>query len=196
MNLFSSPDARFWQARLRPGEQLVWIGRPRLTVTLGWPVLWAVGPAIGFAMLHLFASFSEPSAPGLREVFTNWQEHTIPLTMMAGIAYCAVYLFRFGLLFPSQQLYAITDRRLMVWRPALSPGLIEEEIDSQLKLESPKRPRNSVHFSSEILRKRSAGTFSVGPNGTTQRQVGFINPRDGEGMMQALEKVMSGGRVR
>lgn len=193
MNTFSTPDARFWQERLRPVETLLWVGRPRFTVTLSRSTLWAITPACLYAAIYLARHFREDGAAGIVEMLSDWQDHPIPLTMIAVLILCALYLFRFGFLLPSQHLYAITDRRLMVWRKTASPRLIEEEVDRlTLTLTRPERPPNSVHFTHEMMSPSNSNGFSLGRSKVARRPVGFVNPQDPDGMERALDRALAG----
>ncbi|RYH10912.1 hypothetical protein [Tropicimonas sp. IMCC6043] len=189
-------DARFWMKRLRPVERLVWVGRPRLTIRMGWPVIVAAGPAALYAAFYLWHAMSGPQGATLGEILTDWSGHGIEFFMIAALAWCLFYFLRHGLIFPFQQRYAVTDRRLMVWRHGRSPALVDEEIDLSLRLRRPARPRNSVLFSKERLFARGSQIAGYLPARAAERPVGFLNVADSEGMETALAVVLDGMEER
>lgn len=190
MNLYSTPDARFWQTKLNPNETLLWIDRSQLTVVLAWPAIVAATPAMMYAGRYLYKQYTKGELP-LHEIISDWQTYSVEVTMIAGLVYCFFYLFRFGILFPGEEKYAITDQRLMVWRKTKTPRLIEKEFGPSLELVRPRWPRKSVMFAQDALAYREKrNPFSQALDPKSFRRIGFVNPRNPEEMEQALTHLL------
>jgi hypothetical protein len=143
---------------LSPGEQLIWAGRPSLVQA----ALGCLGPILLYAVVGLViflgAVGSQKTSPSIVA--------TLVLLLGAYFLY-STWVLSAGLLKAGRALYALTDRRALVWEGGLLWAGVESYTPAQLRTMFRRNSwivANSGHLvfrTSSYLRRRSGGGMSV-----------------------------------
>ena len=189
-----SPDPAPWRPYTRPGERLLWAGRPRTRFVLDHMAAMLCLPAAMLALAYLLLP-SLLSALGLSVglIGVEGQNEMYRLAAAAALVYLTAYLLWHSLIWGPAYAYAVTDSRAIIVRRLPWKKVTVTYLTPLTPLNWSGGALGDVIFADELVSYGSNNRFEA-PT-FKEKAVGFVGIPDPDRVYQLIKQVMEGDRI-
>lgn len=190
-------DVRIWKPRLHPGEELLWVGRPRWHMKLDKTALLFSLPAGGAAIGILL----DRKGVIAKFMIDRFGESSIPVADMQNIkafaalalVYLAFYLYAHMVVSPRFTRYALSSRRAFVRTSFIWPKVREKRLTPGTPIQWDEKPDGSIVFDSYEKNYGAKPKSQLGTASTVKTtNVGFFRINEAEDVHRKMQAVAHG----